>query len=143
MQWEHRQRLPSLLKQAGGEYVLALKGNQKKLSDQVAAWFEQAIARNWHGVEYDYHKTVETGHHRIETRQVWAGSIDKSTTTVASAKLVGGLNYYCHGQANPSIVEHNDNRSWLLPQLLGSRCSATQPGDSSPLEYREQFALGT
>lgn len=57
--------------------MLALKGNQKKLSDQVAAWFEQAIARNWHGVEYDDHKTVETGHHRIETRQVWAVPINQ------------------------------------------------------------------
>jgi len=60
------------IKQAEGDYVLALKGNQGKLSQQVEAWFEQAEFQNWQGIEFTYHETVEAGHHRIETRQVWA-----------------------------------------------------------------------
>jgi predicted transposase YbfD/YdcC len=60
------------IKQAEGEYVLALKGNQGKLSQQVKAWFEQAESQNWQGIEFTYHETVEAGHHRLETRQVWA-----------------------------------------------------------------------
>ena len=35
------------IKQSEGDYVLALKGNQGKLSEQVEAWFDQAIAQNW------------------------------------------------------------------------------------------------
>lgn len=35
-------------------------------------WFNQAQAKNWQGINLSYHETVETGHHRIETRQVWA-----------------------------------------------------------------------
>jgi len=45
--------------------VLALKGNQGKLSQQVENWFKQAeeeLAR----IEYSYHETDG-----IETRQVW------------------------------------------------------------------------
>ena len=45
---------------------------QGKLSQQVEAWFKQAQASDWQGIEYSYHETVEAGHHRIETRQVWA-----------------------------------------------------------------------
>ena len=60
------------IKQAEGDYVLALKGNQGKLSQQVEAWFEQAEFQNWQGIEFTYHETVEAGHQRIETRQVWA-----------------------------------------------------------------------
>lgn len=60
------------IKQAEGEYVLALKGNQGKLSQQVEAWFEQAQASDWQGIEYSYHETLGAGHHRNETRQVWA-----------------------------------------------------------------------
>jgi predicted transposase YbfD/YdcC len=60
------------IKQAEGDYVFALKGNQGKLSQQVEAWFEQAECQNWQGIEFTYHETVEAGHHRIETRQVWA-----------------------------------------------------------------------
>nr|WP_214607735.1 ISAs1 family transposase [Moorena bouillonii] len=60
------------IKQAGGDYVLALKGNQGKLSQQVEAWFAMALDPNGQGIELSDHQTVEAGHHRIETRQVWA-----------------------------------------------------------------------
>jgi predicted transposase YbfD/YdcC len=60
------------IKEAEGEYVLALKGNQGKLNLQVETWFKQAESQNWQGIELTYHQTVEAGHHRIETRQVWA-----------------------------------------------------------------------
>ena len=60
------------IKQAEGDYVLALKGNQGKLSQQVEACFEQSESENWQGIEFTYHETVEAGHHRLETRQVWA-----------------------------------------------------------------------
>ena len=67
-----QREIASQIKQAEGEYVLALKGNQGKLSQQVENWFNQAQAKNWQGINLSYHETVETGHHRIETRQVWA-----------------------------------------------------------------------
>lgn len=65
------------IKQAGGEYVLALKANQGKLNQQVKAWFEQAQANGFSGIEYSYQETVETGHHRLETRQVWAVDVSQ------------------------------------------------------------------
>ncbi len=39
------------IKSGGGDYVLALKGNQGKLFQQVEGWFDQAIARDWQGIE--------------------------------------------------------------------------------------------
>jgi len=58
--------------EGGGDYVLALKGNQGKLSQQVESWFEQAVAQNWTtSIKYSYYEKVDSGHHRIETRQVW------------------------------------------------------------------------
>lgn len=68
------------IKQAEGDYVLALKGNQGKLSQQVEAWFAPVQASGWQGVDYSYHETVETGHHRIETRQVWAVPVNQLPT---------------------------------------------------------------
>ena len=66
-----------LIKQAGGDYVLALKGNQGLLSQQVEDWLQQALAHNWEGIEYSYYETVESSHHRIETRQVWTVSVSQ------------------------------------------------------------------
>lgn len=65
-------QIAAQIKQAQGDYVLALKGNQGKLSQQVQEWFQQAETQNWQGIDYSYDATTESGHHRIETRQVWA-----------------------------------------------------------------------
>jgi predicted transposase YbfD/YdcC len=58
--------------EGGGDYVLALKGNQSNLHQQVEDWFLQANPLSDRGIEYSYHETVEKSHHRIETRQAWA-----------------------------------------------------------------------
>jgi predicted transposase YbfD/YdcC len=65
-------QIAAQIKQAEGDYVLALKGNQGKLTQQVENWFNQAQAQDWQGIDYSYHETIESGHHRIEIRQVWA-----------------------------------------------------------------------
>ena len=59
------------------DYVLALKANHPTLSAQVEQWFETAQAHNFEGIQYSYDVRVESGHHRIEKRQVWAVSIDQ------------------------------------------------------------------
>jgi predicted transposase YbfD/YdcC len=65
------------IRKAGGNYNLALKGNQGKLSKQVEKWFKEAEAKDWKGIEYSYHETVEDGHYRTETRQVWSVSVNQ------------------------------------------------------------------
>lgn len=57
---------------AKADYVLALKANHPTLHAQVKAWFEQAIAQGFEGVNFSYDERVEKGHHRIEKRQVWS-----------------------------------------------------------------------
>lgn len=42
-----QREIASQIKQSEGDYVLALKGNQGKLSQQVSDWFKQAQAKNW------------------------------------------------------------------------------------------------
>jgi predicted transposase YbfD/YdcC len=49
--------------------VLALKGNQSSLCEQVEEAFIDADARDYEGVQSDYYETVERGHGRSETRR--------------------------------------------------------------------------
>lgn len=56
----------------GADYVLCLKANHPTLWAEVMAWFEQAEAANFAGLEHSYHHHMESGHHRREHRQVWA-----------------------------------------------------------------------
>jgi len=51
---------------------LPSRATKASCSVQVEGWFEQAVAQNWQGIEYSFQETVESGHHRLETRQIWA-----------------------------------------------------------------------
>jgi predicted transposase YbfD/YdcC len=56
---------------AQADYVLALKGNQVRLANDVAALFTDAVAVDFVGIEHDTHRTREKDHGRVEGRQTW------------------------------------------------------------------------
>ena len=70
----------------GGDYVLALKGNQGRLSEQVNQFFTQAQANQFTGIAYDYHETVDGGHGRVEVRRYWAVTAPPEITEAAKWK---------------------------------------------------------
>ena len=56
----------------GGDYLLAVKGNQPALHEAVAAAFDRACEADFAGVPYDGQAQVEAGHGRHEERYVTA-----------------------------------------------------------------------
>jgi predicted transposase YbfD/YdcC len=52
----------------GGDYLLALKGNQGNLHKEVALLFEKAKEDNYKDFSHDSDSTIDGGHGRIETR---------------------------------------------------------------------------
>lgn len=57
-----------LIRDGGGHYLLAVKGNQPNLQKAVQAVFDRADAAGWEGVRFDTHTSVEDGHGRHEER---------------------------------------------------------------------------
>lgn len=55
----------------GGDYVLALKGNQGKLHDEAENFFKQAIVVRPDESGCDYYKNEEYSRGRLEQREVW------------------------------------------------------------------------
>jgi len=55
----------------GGDYVLALKGNQGNLCEDVEQLFAHAQSVNFAGIKHDFHQTIDKGHGRIEIRRCW------------------------------------------------------------------------
>lgn len=55
----------------GGDYVLSLKGNQGHLHEDVIEMFAYFEKSAFAEVDYDYHKTVNKGHGRLEIRECW------------------------------------------------------------------------
>jgi predicted transposase YbfD/YdcC len=69
--------ITSLIVKKKGDYILALKGNQKLLHKAVKEWFELAKRTDYLGKKYDYYEKVEAGHYRVEKRQVWTVDISE------------------------------------------------------------------
>jgi predicted transposase YbfD/YdcC len=59
------------------DYVLALKGNQGTLHENVQLFFQDHIERNFRDGNVETHKTVDVDHGRVEVREYWSvSSID-------------------------------------------------------------------
>ncbi len=56
----------------GGDFLLAVKEKQGNLYEDIQALFEEDQRYHFEDVPYDYAKTVNKGHGRIEIRQCWA-----------------------------------------------------------------------
>jgi predicted transposase YbfD/YdcC len=55
----------------GGEYLLALKGNQGTLRSDVETFFQDALSSDWEHLDFERCESVEKGHGRIDTRTVY------------------------------------------------------------------------
>ncbi len=55
----------------GADYVLAVKENQGRLHEGIRDLFQGAEAWGFDGVPYDYARTVDKGHGRVERRECW------------------------------------------------------------------------
>lgn len=53
---------------AGGDYLLTVKANQRRLRADILEAFAQAQEKDYQGVGHDEHETVEEGHGRRERR---------------------------------------------------------------------------
>jgi hypothetical protein len=60
-----------------GDYLLALKGNQKLLHKDVKNWFELARKEECAGREHSYYQQIEVGHNRVEKRQIWTVAVSE------------------------------------------------------------------
>ena len=77
------------IKQAEGDYVLALKGNQGQLHQAVKQWFEEAERQGGLGLEHQFTETLESGHNRTEHRQLWAVPITQLPPLPRQSQWVG------------------------------------------------------
>lgn len=63
--------IADLIIEQDGDYLLSLKGNQNNLHEDVILLFDDLEESGYSAYVYDYAKTVEKGHGRIEVRHCW------------------------------------------------------------------------
>lgn len=57
--------------EAGGDYVLSLKGNQGNLHQDVKQLFEWTRKIKFEGITHEFYQTIDGGHGRLEIRRHW------------------------------------------------------------------------
>ena len=63
-----QKEIAAKVREQGGDYVLAVKGNQPTLYEDVAACFDKACEEDFATVRFDTHVSEEAGHGRREER---------------------------------------------------------------------------
>jgi predicted transposase YbfD/YdcC len=69
-----QKEIAAQIRSQGGDYLLAVKDNQKTLHEKARLLMNDIALDQAKGLnpdQYDYHENTETGHGRIETRRVW------------------------------------------------------------------------
>lgn len=75
----------------GADYVLAVKENQRHLLEDMSLFFDLAQQNDFAKVEHSYHRTVNAGHGRVETRECWAIAGQESLRFLRGATNWSGL----------------------------------------------------
>jgi predicted transposase YbfD/YdcC len=84
-----------------GEYLLALKGNQGSLHQEVKEAFAMAQQGGFAGIAHDQYQTIEKGHGRIEVRLI---------TTISEPSWIAHLNPEGLWSGLQSIVQVHSQR---------------------------------
>lgn len=100
----------------GGEYVLALKGNQGTLAKEVQETFTLAQADQFAQIQHQFYQTVNKGHGRLEIRKHWIIDDPKYIAYLNPKGAWKGLRSIGMVQSERRIGEHvtQETRYYLL-----------------------------
>lgn len=87
MGWQ--KNVAAQLIEQGGDYLLALKGNQRNLAEEVEMFFETANDDAFTSIRHDYCEVHEKGHGREETRRLWCSDQIEGITELSAGKWKG------------------------------------------------------
>ena len=77
--------------EGGGDYLLAVKENQGHLFEDIQCLFEVDVAQGMKYSQYQYAKSVNKGHGRIDTRECWATDREEHLSLVRKRQQWKGL----------------------------------------------------
>jgi predicted transposase YbfD/YdcC len=105
-------KIAKLIVDKEADYVLALKGNQGSLHDDVRASFADAQETAFRDIAHDFDQTISKGHGRIEIRRHW---------TISEPEIIANL---------------DPDDKWAALRSVGMVESERRVGDKTTTETR-------
>ena len=96
--------------EGGADYVLAVKGNQGHLHEDVRDLFQGAEEFGFEGVPYDFTWSVNKDHGRIETRECWVVTDPDCLEYLQTKKQWAGL------KAVVKVIAHRETTAGVAVQ---------------------------
>jgi len=119
--------IAQLIIEQGGDYVLALKGNQGTLHRDVQDLLGYAQEINFKEVAHDEHQTVEKDHGRLEIRRHWTISEPEFITFIDPKGKWAGLQSIGMVEAQRTIDEHTSSEvRYYISSLPGDAAQFAQ-----------------
>jgi predicted transposase YbfD/YdcC len=107
------------------DYLLALKGNQGRIHEDVELLFSDLRASRFSAYEHDYARSVNKGHGRIETRECWA---------ISESEVLRGMRDAQHWDSLTTVVMVRAERHMGSEKMVEDRYFLSSlPGNAKRL----------
>ena len=127
--------------EAQADYLLAVKENQGRLYDDVRDLFEGAEEYDFEGVPYDFARTLNKGHGRLETRQCWVITDPDCLDYLQNRQQWANLNAVVKVTAQRETATGTTVHSRYYISSLTRPCPDFVGGHPPTLGHRKQLAL--
>jgi len=102
------------------DYVLAVKDNQPHLLEDMRLFFKLSQENDFAKVTHSYHRTVNSGHGRVETRECWAISGQESLAFLRNHEQWAGLTSIAMVRSRRQIgADWSEETRYYISSLAG------------------------
>ena len=105
----------------GGDYVLVVKDNHRKLLSAIKDYFAEHINRNMEDLQYRYHETTESSHGRIDERSYYLTKIPPDFPLKQEWPTIKAIGYSLRITRTPDGREVDEVRFYILSRYLSGK----------------------
>jgi predicted transposase YbfD/YdcC len=109
------------IRQGRGDAVLAVKDNQPKLHDAIAAFFTEQIDRDFADVQYRAYESEETAHGRIDERSYFLTRVPRDFAPAADWPEVKAIGYAMRWTTHAGGAQTSEVRYYVSTRYLSGK----------------------
>jgi predicted transposase YbfD/YdcC len=107
--------------EGGGDFVIAVKGNQPTLREAIGAHLEEHLERGLEDVRYRTHETEESGHGRIDERSYFLTKVPADFALKRQWPWVKAIGYSLRVSKHADGRETDEVRYYILSRYLSGK----------------------
>jgi predicted transposase YbfD/YdcC len=105
----------------GGDFVIAVKDNQPKLREAIAAYFAGHLERDLEDLRYRHHETTDRGHGRLDERSYFLARIPPDFAAKKEWPWVKAIGFSVRVSQHADGSETDEVRYYILSRYLSGK----------------------